>query len=183
MIVDKTIYMREVSKMLKSYESRMDVSELVKKFEEVYEYASNQKEMDCTAVNLVDRLLEILFKLPTTYMIPYSFINSPVGRVLFSVKFWNDEAVFSTAEIVLIMGRTRSLISHDLKNEVLIGQKMGRKQIIYVYQTDLVNYMVSKNIPREEAIRRIEKYKKLKSMGLDYERIKALMREDIKVVS
>lgn len=176
MIVDKTIYMREVEKMLMSYESRMDISELVGKFEQVYEYASNQKEIDYNAVNLVNRLLETLFRLPTTYMIPFEFIDSPVGRVLFSVKFWGDEELFSTAEIILIMGKTRALISHDFKNEILIGKKMGRKQNIFVYESDLVNYMISKNMTKEEALSRIEKYKKLKGMNLDYDKIKKQMQ-------
>lgn len=183
MIVDKTIYMREVKKMLKSYESRMDTSEIVGKFEQVYEYASNQKEIDYNAANMVNRLLETLFKLPTTYMIPFEFIDSPVGRVLFSVKFWRDEEIFSTAEIILIMGKTRALVSHDLKNETLIGKKMGRKQNIFVYQSDLVNYMISKNMTKEEALKRIDQYKRLKGMNLDYETIKEHMQGDVKTVS
>ncbi len=175
MIIEKDVYLREVKKLVKTYENRLDVTETLGMFEEVYKYATGEKRIDGEASIIVDKLLKKLFKLPTTYMIPGDFIDSPIGRVLFSVKFWRDEEMYTSADLVAIMNITRALVSHDLAEENLIGQRIGRKRNIYIYKSDLIKYMASKGIPHDEIEKRISVYKKCQNQNLDYEKRKEIM--------
>lgn len=90
-----------------------------------------------------------------SFSIPMEFINSPVGSVLFTVKFGAPKRTFGSKDITRILGVTRSLLSHDL-GKTLIAFKSYRP--ILVNETDLINYMSSKGLLPEESRERIDSY-------------------------
>lgn len=130
------------------------------------EYQDEQTYFD-EAHALVTEILEYLFqdKFSDSYSIPIEFINSSIGKVLFSLKFGLPERAYNTTEITIIMGITRALISHDLKNKDIIVSRIGRN--IIVYERNLIEYMKSKDMSNEEIKKRISTYLKLNAEGVD----------------
>lgn len=173
---EKDLFDSEVADVLKKIKG--DHKIIKKKLEKVYELSKRLHifgaEMDRTeAHDLVAEILEYLFKdkFSNTFSVPMNFISSALGKVLFSVEFGVAEAVYTTAEISIIMNKTRALISHDFKNGDIKAIKKGRN--IVVYERDLMRYMMTKkNMSKDEVTQRISLYTKLKHQGLTDEEIK-----------
>lgn len=177
-VVDKASFLSEAQKIFKEYQG-LETQEILKKMEEIYNYAVGDKKVDDRAKELVESTLEILFKLPSTYVIPYSFIKSPVGRVLFMVLFGSNEKYYSSNDVTAIIGKTRSLISHDLKQGLLVADQYGGRKNIFIYESDLKTYMISKGMEKREAELRISLFKEYQRKGLDHKKINQLIEEQI----
>lgn len=182
MIVDKASYLSEAQKIFKEYQG-IDLNAILKRMEEIYSYATGDKEIDDEAKELVEGILEVLFRLPSTYVIPYSFIKSPVGRVLFTVLFGTNENYYSSNDVTAIMGKTRSLISHDLKQGLLIADQYGGRKNIFIYESDLIAYMLKKGIEKRETELRISLFKEYKRKGYDHKKINQLIEEQVKKIN
>lgn len=120
----------------------------------------------------IDRVLETLFKGELKdYTIPIDFINSPVGHVLFTVRFnCLEENFYSPIEVALIVSKTKALISHDIKMEKLTCSRNGKN--IIISEKNLLPYMISKGFSEAEAKKRISTFLKLKHKNLKFSEIK-----------
>ncbi len=115
-------------------------------------------------IDTVSNALSILFKGKyTDFSIPYNFIDSAVGCVLFSVKFGAQEAIFTPIEVATITNKTKSLISHDIKNLKLCASMYNKSYTIT--KSSLISYMCNKGYSREHSLELINTFSKLKSNG------------------
>lgn len=173
-MVEKLLFQEEVESLLGNGKETKEIKD---KLDRAYTLASTvyeqKKKVDRQeAHSLVTEILEYLFKdkFSNSYSIPIEFIDSAIGNILFSLKFGLAEAVYTTAEITLIMGNTRALISHDLKHNLIRAARKGRN--IIVYERDLIQYMVSKGMNKNDARRKLSLYSKLRAQGVADEEIR-----------
>lgn len=178
MNVERQVYNKEVAKII-DIDANPEIKAM---FDRAYELSTNLKRVEDRKEihKLVDTILEYLFKdkVSTTFSVPIEFINGPIGRVLFTLKFGVTEEVYVTSEITAIMDITRALVSHDLDRKNLYGVKKGRN--IIMYGRDLVAYMKSKNMSDDEIRERMTLYNQYKEEGLADEEIQLKIREIIK---
>lgn len=177
-VVDRALYLSEAQKIIAEYQG-LNEKEFLEKMDKIYSYASGDYKVDDAARALVEEILELLFKLPTTYVIPYSFIKSPVGRVLFTVLFGSNEKYYSSKDVTAIIGKTRSLISHDLKEGLLVADQYGGRRNIFIYESDLKDYMKRKGMGIKEIELRISLFRKYQRQGLDHKKIQQLIEEEV----
>lgn len=174
--MDKETYSKEVKKIFATNAVLKRNSKLNDKLDRAYELSKKLESGEIIkpqeAHKLVKEILEIFFKDPfsDSFSIPMRFIESPLGKMLFGLKFGIPEKAYTTAEITAIMGRTRALISHDSKNGLVRSEKKGRN--IIIYENDLIDYMVSKGMSHTEAQKRITLYQHFKEQGYDIKQIK-----------
>ena len=174
-MISRKAFEEEVENLLGTISNAKGV---IKKLERAYELTFNLQKADRhEAHSLVSEILEYLFKdkFSSSYSIPIEFIESNLGKILFSLKFGLTDAVYSTAEITIIVDKTRSLISYDKKHNNLKAEKKGRN--IMVYERDLLDYIESKGFSKNEAKSRLEKYLRLKNSGLSEEEIRKQLKK------
>jgi hypothetical protein len=123
----------------------------------------------------VDITLSALFKgALDDFSIPASFINSPVGHVIFSLKFGSKkELSFTPKEVALLISKTKALISHDIKDtKKLNATRHGNGKSLIISESDLVSYMKDKGFSEIESYNRIDLFIKLKSENMKMDDIK-----------
>lgn len=174
--MDKETYRKEVKKIFATNTAIKGNTKLREKLDRAYELSKKLESGEIIkqqeAHTLVKEILETFFKTPfsDSFSIPINFIESPLGKMLFGLKFGIPEKAYTTAEITAIMGKTRSLISHDSKNGLVRSEKKGKN--IIIYENDLIDYMISKGMSRTEAKKRISLYQQFKEQGYDLKDIK-----------
>ena len=150
-----------------------------KKFLRVYDLY--QLGGDPNTSSLVDELLEYLFapKLANSdFYISSSFINSPIGNVLFAAKFnSNSNNLFTLTEVALLTNKSKSLVSIDLKNNNLIVTRLG-KGTFFISEADLITYMELKNFSISTAKKRIHEFLNLKNQNIPLPEIKAKLNQE-----
>lgn len=180
-MVDKQLFNKEVEEILEKVNDKTNLKE---KLENAYDLSKKLhvfgEHVDrIEAHELVSEILEYLFKdkFSTSYSIPIEFIESEIGKVLFTLKYGLAEAVYTTGEITIILGKTRALISHDVKEGNVRASKKGRN--IIMYERDLIQYMRSKNMSNDEVQMRLSLYSKLKEKGLNIKEIEIEFKKEI----
>lgn len=167
-MIDKDTYLLEIEKL------NIDEDHNIKFIEcyDIYAALLFGGVMDLSE-SLVDSLLEYLFKgALNDYNIPSSFISSPIGTVLFTVKFnINKSYSFTPAEASAILCKTKSLIFYDINNQNLPVTRLGEKSLI-IKESDLIKYLEYKGLTADEAHSRIMKFKLLKEKKLSLTDIK-----------
>lgn len=178
--MNKRRYLKEVEKIHKL----RDNAELRAKMDQAYDLYNKihklTKEEKDRSHKLVREILEGFFKdqFTESYSIPIEFIESEIGRILFSLKFGIAEREYTASEVTAIMDITRALISHDRKNRNLKSTEKGRNT--FILESELIKYMKSKYMTDDEINERLSMFAKLKLEGLDNEDIKVKIREHIK---
>ncbi|WP_027633412.1 hypothetical protein [Clostridium hydrogeniformans] len=114
---------------------------------------------------LIDDLLKTLFAGAfNDFNIPVSFLNTPVGYVLFTVKYGcKTNNSFTAIEVAHLVNKTKSLISYDVKNDKIIYSRHGKGKSILINETNLIKYMEDKGFSQDEAIERINLFLKLRN--------------------
>lgn len=153
-------YMSQLKKVLP-----MDDKIVLDKFTTAYDLYNGLSTNSNSSTNnteVANELLSYLYNTNSNFCaIPMEFINSPVGTVLFSLKFGVPEPEFTTSQIEIIAGISRSLISRDLDNDKIVAYKQGRN--IIVTKTNLINYMKSKGFSYNESIEKINAFQNKKN--------------------
>lgn len=181
MVVEKDMFKEEVERILEQVSGKA-ANDLKDKLDKAYDLANKLhvfgEQIDRTGQELADEILEYLFKdkFSQSYSIPMEFIEGPVGKVVFSLKLGIAESVYTTAEIIVIMNITRALISHDLKNGLVMGMKKGRN--IIIYERDLIRYMQSKKMGKDEIKLRLSLYAELVNKGLGEEKLAQAFQDE-----
>lgn len=154
-------------------------SEAYKKFLQVYDLY--QIGGDSNTSYLVDDLLEYLFAPKLTnsdFYISSSFINSPIGNVLFAAKFnSSSNNLFTLTDVALLTNKTKSLISMDIKNKNLIVTKLG-KGTFFISEAELITYMELKNFSVSSAKKKIHEFLHLKNQNIPLPEIKAKLNQE-----
>lgn len=172
-MVDKSTFISKVNEL--SIDTKI-TEDLIKAYDL---YASIQfgGNPDPDLLNLPDHILKVLFSNPFDFSIPMSFINSPIGEVLFKIKFnLESEAYFTPLEISIIINKTKSLISYDIKNELLVASKHGKNLVIT--KSSLINYMNLKGFTHEMSIKKINSFLKLKNSNTPLKEIKFILNPE-----
>lgn len=176
----RRIYLKEVEKINQLKQN----PELRSKMDEAYNLLNkidglNDDEKE-RAQTLVREILEAFFKdsFSESFSVPIEFIESPLGKMLFSLKFGVPEREYTATEVTAIMGRTRALISYDKKTDRLASGEKGKNTVIL--EKDLIAYMKSKNMSMDEIDERLKLFRKLKIEGFSNDEIKIKIKEYIK---
>lgn len=100
----------------------------------------NQTPLDGCRKRIVD-VLEKLFKMDFSYeyAIPWKFISSPIGEVLFRLYFLDAEKQYTPTEISQLINSTRQYITNEIKYKKLLAHKIGGRWI--VKQVDLNDWL------------------------------------------
>ncbi|MGL5381740.1 helix-turn-helix domain-containing protein [Clostridium sp.] len=122
--------------------------DVIKKIEELYQVyklldSDNEIQFD-NIQSQIEEILEILFKnqYSNELMIPYSFLNSEIGKVLFTIKYSNTEKVFTSSEVAEMLGCSLQYIAKLVKEGKLKGQKKSGRN--YFFESDVVKFMENK---------------------------------------
>lgn len=182
-LIDKELFNKEVDELLEQI-SETENSEIKEKFNKAYELAIDV-DTDSDSINrqdthkLVSELLQYLFKnkFSSTYSVPIEFIESDIGKVLFTLKFGLAENIYFTSSLTAILGVSRNWISKASIQGLLKTSKKGKSKNLIVYERDLVKYMESRGMSKEEIESRLAQYYKLKSEGLSDEEIKEIINK------
>lgn len=156
MEISKSLYVSELNRLLgpNSQKSIFD------KFIKAYDFYEKLKYTDIDSIQatiLVNNLLEYLFKGKyPDFSIPISFINSPIGTVLFTLRFGIKQLEFTTTQIEEMLGISRALVSYDKKHGNLVALTKGRD--IFVSFNNLIEYAKSKGILEHVIISNINAY-------------------------
>lgn len=173
-MIQKKEYLDELKKLNIS-------TTLFNKFLKAYEeYESIQLGGTSNSATFIDEILEDLFctKFSNDIYIPLTFISSPIGNVLFSIKFSSRSSnIFSPSEISIIANRATSLISIDIKNNKLIATKLGTSTYV-INENDLIQYMLSKGFSLNIIHTRISNFLALKSKNFSLKVIKEKLSQD-----
>ncbi|MFT8349211.1 hypothetical protein [Clostridium saccharoperbutylacetonicum] len=175
MITTRNTYLNEL------HANKIDKdSDIYQKFISVYDLYQFGGDSDTSS--LIDELLEHLFssKLKNSnFCIPFTFINSPIGNVLFTTKFNNNSNnnSFTLAEVAILTNRSRALISMDLKASNLNASIFG-KGTFFVTMPNLIEYMESKNFSTSVSKKRIHDFLTLKNQGLPLAEIKSKLNQE-----
>lgn len=152
--------------------------ETLSKFEKAYDLYKrlNYSPVNSESIDISNELLSFLFETASgSYCIPMSFIESPVGIVLFSLKFGVPEQYFTTSDVEIIAQISRSLISIDLSHKKITVFKPGRN--ILITRSSLINYMETKGISRLESTERINTFLELKSLKVSKQEISLAIKK------
>lgn len=153
--------------------------EAYKKFLQVYDLY--QIGGDYNTSCLVDELLEYLFAPKLTnsdIYISSSFINSPIGNVLFAAKFnSNSNNLFTLTDVAILTNKTKSLVSFDIKNKTLNVTKLG-KGTFFISEADLITYMELKNFSVSSAKKKIHEFLHLKNQNIPLPEIKSKLNQE-----
>lgn len=136
---------------------------------------------DFNAWTLVDELLEYLFcpnvKSPD-FCIPSNFLNSPIGIILFTIKYSNNSInkIFTVVEAAVIVNKSKSTLLLEIRNNTLISSNLD--SIILIYENDLITYMKLKGFSLDDAKNRISKFIDLKHKNLSLAEIKSEINQE-----
>lgn len=129
----------------------------------------------------VDEVLESMFKTNYSYSIPMDFIISPLGRMLFEIKLDIENArMYGYAEITIIAGKSKQMISMDHRNGILKGIEIGKKRRVLVTEEALYEYITTvgkRPFSPDEAKKRISQYNELINNGYSEDEIKEIFRK------
>lgn len=123
----------------------------------------------------VDLILTELFKgALDDFSIPISFINSPVGNVIFSLKFGiKKNNYFTPNEVALLTSKTKALVSHDIRyTKKLNASTHSNGKRFIISESDLISYMKDKGLSETESFNKINLFLKLKNEGMNLDSIK-----------
>lgn len=153
--------------------------EAYEKFLQIYDLY--QIGGDSNTSYLVDELLEYLFAPKLTnsdFYISSSFINSPIGNVLFAAKF-NSKSnnLFTLTEVALLTNKSKALVSIDIKNNNLSVTKLG-KGTFFISEADLIAYMKLKNFSVSSAKKKIHEFLHLKNQNIPLNKIKVKLNQE-----
>lgn len=132
----------------------------------------------------VDDVLESMFKTAFSYSIPMDFINSPLGKFLFIIKFdIENSIIYSLSDLTILANKSKQMILNDYKKGNLEGIETGKKKRLIVTEEAAFNYITTvgrKPFTPEEAKWRLQMFNKLIREGLSEEKIRLeLCKNDI----
>lgn len=137
--VDLKAFNKELKQLVQN-----DVVEKINELYQVYKMLDSNKEIEFDNIqSQIDDILEKLFKnqYSNELMIPYSFLNSEIGKVLFTIKYSNTEKVYTSTEVAEMLGCSLQYIAKLVKEDKLKGhKKTGRN---YFFESDVIKFMES----------------------------------------
>lgn len=107
-MIDEKLLEEEIKKLNKQIQQQI---------EEIYSLYKNPKGNNETITLKIKKVLEELFKMPYgNAVIPIEFLDSEIGKLLFTLRYSNAERLYSTQQVAEIWGVSPQYIS-KLANE------------------------------------------------------------------
>lgn len=142
MIPSRTKFLNEVKK------SNFDEN-IKKDLISIYEHLLGNEKIENIEI-LVDQTIKKLF--PAVYstdnMIPYSFVSTSIGTVLFTALFKEDK-LLTVNEVMEISGFTRQYITQEIKAGNLNAEKIS--SVWKLREKEVYDYLESKKKKKEKS--------------------------------
>lgn len=146
----------ELSEVLKklSEESKQNID----KIRDIYKnYNATLEEKD-QATRMAEKILSELFDSGYFFCIPYAFMETELGRMIFELKFSNP-IYYTLQEISIIMDKKEATIYYNKDNENIDTIKMGGNFV--VSENELKKFMRKKKFKESEIELRLKTFNEL----------------------
>lgn len=129
-------------KFMKEVEVFLNNNKNLKKedFKNLWELATNGKNDN----NFCDELIKKMFGIYKEILIPWSFLDSEIGKAIIQVKYGKSSGIYFVREIAEGLDKSRQYINQEIKFGNLKGYKRCGNSI--VYKEDLKDYIVKRGL-------------------------------------
>lgn len=143
-IPSKKIFMKEVNR-IKNEEIRIKLSN-------IYDHLTGVNKLD-NAKEVINEILESMFCLSKDVgiLIPYSFLDSNIGRVLFSAFYGFNQSIYTINDIIDFTksekkpkGFTRQYIIKEINNGNIAGVFFNSNW--FFYEDEINRYLLKKGL-------------------------------------
>lgn len=136
-MVSKESYIKEIES-LKISESCRDKL--------IFLYDCYLGKQECKSIkNEVKTVLEEMFKndFSKDITIPYKFLESSVGIVLFSLQFKGEEKIYNTRDLIELSGYSKQYIHQQIRDKAIVSHKDSNGNYFF-YESEVMNYLKNK---------------------------------------
>ena len=147
--VNKESFFEEVKELEKT--KKIDISD----FENLYK-AYEKRSIDVNVRDLCSKIASDLFGSYGEPLLPWSFIQSEVAKVLMCCYYGIRDKVYTVAELAELIGCTRQGIFYDINAGKLKSDKRAKFDLLY--ESDINDYLKIKGLGTIEELES-KKYK------------------------
>lgn len=141
---------KEIQALIERFGEKITTPQAVKeKIMFLYQVVTSREIEDRDKVHsTANEILEILFHNPLIEdtLIPLSFMNTAIGKILGQAKYGIAEKIYTVSEVAIITGKSASRI-HQEVGKRLRAEK--RKGATIIYESALNDYLKREDIPLE----------------------------------
>lgn len=135
------------AELIEGYKIDNETLEKIEYIDSIYnKYTPAPNEMEL-ASKYTNEVLATLFKTQFSFLIPFDFIESELGAMLFEIKFIHQR-YYSTQDISIILDQTTTNIYYNNKQGYINLQSKGG--IFLVTEGELRRYMLTRGHSNEE---------------------------------
>lgn len=138
-MVSKKLYEKEVQTLKISEECKDRL---------MFLYDCYLGKMSCDEMkNVIQSVLQEIFtnEYIKEIMIPHSFLDTAVGNVLFTLRYKNNEKIYTTKDLIQLTGYSKQYIHQQIRDGAIMCKKDNNGRY-YFHESDVMNYLKEKGI-------------------------------------
>jgi excisionase family DNA binding protein len=168
-MINKRKYFEEVEKLLNE-KSNLDIED----FNSLYKALCNSYSGDdsLNGIEIANKILADLFNIPVLkdVLIPLSFLETEIGRVILQVKFGvEDDRIYITEEVAAMLDFSVQYIIKEAKNGNIVAEQRGRNWLFKGKDVDAYLLKKGQKIRNRNKEKYEEKAEEIKNIGYERE--------------